>query len=385
MSRRQRELQKKVHEDLANRSFHGVWGQICVLLTLLLATHFPVRAPAFTYSATSLMLVQTTLRWFLLKRMDALYAGNPRRFEMSHAALILFCALFWGVVTSLAFWAYGPYDHDILVLYLCDAGISIGLVTIFVHDARLIRISLTLLYLPQIGTLVLASKNGEWKLAVTLLIYTLYLSAQGKKLSLAYWRQINDNYELATIARRDFLTSLPNRLYMEELLEASIASARGTGGQLALLYIDLDGFKQINDRFSHRIGDLFLCAIAARLTAGIQSEGIAARLGGDEFSILVTKCPSSKAAVDIAERVLRVAREPLSIEGHTFCVSASIGVSLFPGDGNAADHLVRAADHAMYAAKTSGKNQVCLFDALRDESSIPEEPAGCSLMLSGVA
>jgi diguanylate cyclase (GGDEF)-like protein len=252
-------------------------------------------------------------------------------------------------------------------------------VTVLVHNVRLMHIALTLLYAPQLVSQLLFGGSGRWGPTLTILAYLIYIAAQGKKLSQAYWRQIEDNYDLATIARRDYLTSLPNRLFMEELLETTITGARRSGGQLALLYIDLDGFKQINDRFSHRIGDLFLCEVARRLSAGIQSKGVAARLGGDEFSILVTECPSKDAAVEIAERIVRLAREPLLIEGHTLCFSASIGVSLFPRDASAADHLVRAADHAMYAAKNSGKNRVCFFEAIRDETNFSRELNRCSL------
>jgi diguanylate cyclase (GGDEF)-like protein len=167
---------------------------------------------------------------------------------------------------------------------------------------------------------------------------------------------------------------------MEETLETSILTARRDGGQLALLYVDLNGFKQINDRFSHRVGDLFLCEIAKRMSAAIQSEGIAARVGGDEFTILITECASVKAAGEIADRVLRLARQPLSIEGHSFCFSASIGVSLFPNDAHVPDQLVRAADLAMYAAKSSGKNKVCFFEAVRDQRGIRGEPDAGSII-----
>lgn len=370
---RQSDLTKRVQEDLANRSMQGIWGQPCVLLLVFLTTNCVERAPTLMWTACALMAIQTALRLLLLKRMRVLYPRNPRLWEKSHLVLIMFCSGFWGFMGTFAICAYGYHDQNTLVFLLCHAGITLGMVTVLVHDTGLMKLALALLYTPQVSAQILLGADGRWGPTLTILAYLMYIAMQGKKLNQAYWRQVNDNYDLATIARRDYLTSLPNRLYMEEMLETSITNARQSGGKMALLYIDIDGFKQINDRFSHRVGDLFLREIAKRLTAGIRSDGIAARLGGDEFAILVTECASEQAAVAIAERVLRLAREPLSIEGNPLGVSASIGISFFPGDADISDHLVRAADQAMYVAKCSGKNQVRVFDSVRDLPGAPAE------------
>jgi diguanylate cyclase (GGDEF)-like protein len=370
----QKDLARKVQEDLASRSLQGTWGQPCALLMLFLTTDC---APALVWGASAVMVIQSSLRLILLRRMHLMYPGNPGRWEFLHMALVMFCAAFWGALAAFAIWAYGYHNQNTLVFLLCHAGIALGMVTLLVHNLRLMHIALALLYAAQIASQLLFGADGRWGPTMTIVAYLIYLAVQGKKLHQAYWRQIKDNHELATVARHDYLTRLPNRLFMEEVLETSIAAARRTGGQVALLYIDLDGFKQINDRFSHRIGDLFLCEIAGRLTAGIQTQGIAARLGGDEFTILVNECPSTKVAFEIAERVLRLAREPLSIEGHSLCFSASVGVSLFPSDADVADQLVRAADQAMYAAKTSGKNRVCFFETIGDRARMVEAPEAC--------
>ena len=371
---RQDDLARKMQEDLASRSLQGTWGQPFALLMVFVTTDAPGRTPVLVWSSSAVLAALTVLRLVLLKRMHVLYPRNPHRWEFVHLTAIMGCAGLWGALAAFALWAYGYHDQTTLVILLCHAAIALGLVTLLVHDLRLMRIGLALLYAPQITSQLLFGAHGRWGPLVTIVAYLIYIATQGKKLNEAYLRQIKDNCDLATIAHHDYLTSLPNRLYMDEMLEESITGARRTGGQVALLYIDLDGFKQINDRFSHRVGDLFLCEIARRLTKGIHSDGVAARLGGDEFTILVKECPSVKRAVEISERVLRLAREPISIEGHSLSFSASIGVSLFPADANVADHLVRAADQAMYAAKTSGKNRVCFFDSIKGKTRMSDEP-----------
>ncbi len=175
-----------------------------------------------------------------------------------------------------------------------------------------------------------------------------------------YEQQISHHYERSVAAYRDCLTGLPNRLYMNQVLEACVDEAVDKRQQIALLYIDLDGFKQINDRHSHKVGDLFLREAATRISGCLRSGDVAARIGGDEFTILLPECASEKEAIGLANRILWTAREPVVIDGHRLHSSTSIGVSLYPQMAKSAELLVRSADEAMYAAKMSGKDRVCL-------------------------
>ncbi len=147
---------------------------------------------------------------------------------------------------------------------------------------------------------------------------------------------------------------------MNRMLESCLDDANEERRQTAMLYIDLDGFKQIKDRRSHKVGDLFLCEAATRISQCLRGNDVAARIGEDEFTILLPECASEKEAIGLANRILRSAREPVVIDGHRLSYSTSIGVSMFPQMAASAELLVRSADEAMYAAKMSGKDRVCL-------------------------
>jgi diguanylate cyclase (GGDEF)-like protein/PAS domain S-box-containing protein len=156
-------------------------------------------------------------------------------------------------------------------------------------------------------------------------------------------------------ALHDPLTGLPNRALFADRLEHALTDAHRTGLRSGLVYLDLDGFKHVNDTAGHAAGDELLQQVAARLRQCLRPGDTLARLGGDEFAVL---CPgSSGAATVVAERLLHALRAPVVLAAGTYCVSASLGVTLtLPQDS--ADTAVQRADAAMYAAKRSGKDQV---------------------------
>jgi diguanylate cyclase (GGDEF)-like protein/PAS domain S-box-containing protein len=163
------------------------------------------------------------------------------------------------------------------------------------------------------------------------------------------------------LAHHDSLTGLPNRLLMHDRLHQAIVQARRSGGQVALMFMDLDRFKLVNDSFGHVIGDTLLKKVAARLTHCLRDTDTVARLGGDEFTIMLPDVDSPQGAGEVAERILSDFAEPFSEAEQELYVSASIGISLFPRDGTAPDELVKHADTAMYSAKDSGRNTDCYF------------------------
>ncbi|MGD9164860.1 MAG: EAL domain-containing protein, partial [Chromatiales bacterium] len=169
--------------------------------------------------------------------------------------------------------------------------------------------------------------------------------------------------DLDRIAHYDMLTSLPNRRLLDDRLTHAIAYARRHGKNLAVCYLDLDGFKSINDHFGHEGGDRMLVAIARRLESMSRAEDTVARLGGDEFVLLWSDIGDESDCVRALERILHKVSEPMLLNGETVSVSASVGVTLFPDDQVDADSLLRHADHAMYTAKQLGKNRYQIFDA----------------------
>jgi diguanylate cyclase (GGDEF)-like protein/PAS domain S-box-containing protein len=169
--------------------------------------------------------------------------------------------------------------------------------------------------------------------------------------------------DLDRIAHYDMLTSVPNRRLLRDRLEQAIAYTRRHGKSLAVCYLDLDGFKPINDQFGHEGGDRMLIEIAHRLQAMSRGEDTVARLGGDEFVLLWNEIGSEADCIRALERILEKVSEPMLLENEQVSVSASIGVTLYPDDNVDADSLLRHADHAMYTAKQLGKNRYQIFDA----------------------
>lgn len=159
------------------------------------------------------------------------------------------------------------------------------------------------------------------------------------------------NVKLRTIAERDALTGLYNRTAFFERFEHEIAAARQAHRGLGVLYVDLDGFKSVNDRYGHRTGDLLLQILARRLRTTVRDSDTIARLGGDEFAVLVSSVNSPQVLETVRGDVMRMADTPLTIEGNVVTIGVSVGAALFPRDGEVSDRLIEAADRAMYAAK----------------------------------
>ncbi len=189
-------------------------------------------------------------------------------------------------------------------------------------------------------------------------------------------RQREQEEQLQRLAHFDALTGLPNRVQLAQRLQEGMQQARATGTQLGVAYLDLDGFKPVNDRFGHGAGDRLLVIVAARLTRALRPVDCVARLGGDEFVILL---PGVAERGD-CERVLRqlMARisAPYTLETERVAITTSIGYTLYPEDDADADTLLRHADQAMYQAKQAGRNRFHGFDALQERSQREQRAQG---------
>jgi diguanylate cyclase (GGDEF)-like protein/PAS domain S-box-containing protein len=162
-------------------------------------------------------------------------------------------------------------------------------------------------------------------------------------------------------AYHDALTGLPNRRLFRDRLTVALAHARRLKNPLAVMFLDLDRFKVVNDTLGHSTGDELLKAIAARLQASLREEDSIARMGGDEFTVLLADLKTPDAAAKIAQKVLETIALPLQIDGTELFITTSIGIALFPSDGDTAELLLANADHAMYRAKDAGRNSYQMF------------------------
>lgn len=173
--------------------------------------------------------------------------------------------------------------------------------------------------------------------------------------------------ELAHRAQHDALTGLPNRILFEDRLRQAIASAKRQSQRLALLWIDLDRFKLVNDTLGHRTGDELLHQISARIRGAVRASDTVARMGGDEFAVILTHLEGTARPEMIAQKVLDALQQPVRVSEHDLLVTGSIGIACYPEHGDDPTSLVKAADIAMYKAKASGKNAYKTFASTQAE------------------
>ena len=172
--------------------------------------------------------------------------------------------------------------------------------------------------------------------------------------------------ELAYRAAHDSLTGLPNRTVLEARVRDDLAANR----PFSLLFVDLDGFKEVNDTFGHQVGDRLLQAAAERIRSAVSGDDLPARLGGDEFAIAVTSVTNTEVALDIAGRVLSALGAPFHIDGHWLHISGSLGIAMSGMHGDDFTVLLRCADRALYAAKGAGKNCSAVLDPVTYEPRV---------------
>ena len=175
--------------------------------------------------------------------------------------------------------------------------------------------------------------------------------------------------QLYHLAHHDMLTGLPNRLTFLDRLQQAQALARRLKQQVAVLFLDLDRFKIINDTLGHTIGDQLLQETARRLSACVREVDTVARLGGDEFTLLLGQLSDVQAAAQVAKKILGVLAKPIQIGGHELFITTSIGISLFPDDGSEPIGLLKKADIAMYHAKSHGRNNCQFYDGSMDQEA----------------
>lgn len=191
--------------------------------------------------------------------------------------------------------------------------------------------------------------GGLFALMTTFMIWQLLRMNERLHSSQLQYRQL---------AQHDSLTGLPNRILLSDRFEQAVARVERNREKLVLLYMDLDGFKRINDDHGHQTGDLVLAEIANRFRTTIRSSDSVIRMGGDEFIVLLENIKNIDAVLSISDKLLKSVSQPIQVNSLEFTLGMSIGVACFPSDGLTLDQLITAADHAMYTAKAAGKNQI---------------------------
>ena len=214
---------------------------------------------------------------------------------------------------------------------------------------------------------VLADKAGR-QIPVEFIVRTMLRN--GERLRMTIVRDLRDRHaaqaRIHHLAHHDTLTGLPNRMSFMEQLDHLLMGARTHGSRLALLFIDLDHFKRVNDSLGHLVGDTLLRTVAARITSSLRATDIVARFGGDEFMVLLPGLPvhgeRGTDVEEVAQKLLAAIEVPLIAEGRPISVTPSVGIALYPDDGDSPHDLVKHADTAMYLAKSRGRANYQFFD-----------------------
>jgi two-component system cell cycle response regulator len=190
---------------------------------------------------------------------------------------------------------------------------------------------------------------------------------------------------LEPLALADPLTGIANRRLLADRMSVALVHARRNKSAMAVMYLDLDGFKKINDTLGHLVGDILLKMVAGRLTATVREEDTVARLGGDEFIIALWHVTGTEDAARVALKMIEAVSQPYSIEGHTVNITTSLGVGIYPDHGEDASTLMKSADLALYEAKHAGKNayrisvRTDLSTPARRQHDLPGAPSDAPL------
>jgi diguanylate cyclase (GGDEF)-like protein len=201
----------------------------------------------------------------------------------------------------------------------------------------------------QAGAKDFVSKPYEWA-EVLMRVHNLL------EVRLLYKQIEHHNEVLESLALHDQLTGLANRRLLTDRMSMAMAHARRNESAMAVVYLDLDGFKQLNDRLGHGAGDMLLKMVASRLVKTVRQEDTVARLGGDEFVLVLWHLAEPGYAATVARKVIEALSQPFDIEGNTVSITTSAGVGIYPIHGEDADTLTKSADLALYEAKRAGKN-----------------------------
>ncbi len=332
---------------------------MAILLRSRIPSHEPPRAPLHTPRP------RQSAWWRHIRERIAVSGPRhgatvpqPVKFLSLKYRIALFVFILQMAVITLLFWFIFPAatSRDL------HQGIPIALAALSI--SALISLGMGNLLTGRLQQLERASRRmSDGEVGVTVAIpghdEVARLASVFNEMSVSLQTQFDElqqvQQELAFQAQHDPLTGLPNRLLFDLRCSQAIATAQDKQQQLALLFFDLDNFKNINDSYGHQVGDRVLTAVAARLTLLLQERALLARLGGDEFCVLLDRLSHQEEAITTAQAILDMLATPLCCEEHEFFLSASIGICIYPQDGEDETRLLRNADTAMYRAKEAGR------------------------------
>lgn len=285
----------------------------------------------------------------------------------------------WGIV-PVAFFADASTGGQLVITCLCSGMLAGGALAFATIPIAAIAFTAPIF----VGIAICLSRNGDLAFLLIAFLVVVYGSVLLRGVfvnSIAFARRVMRQIEAERTVRQDPLTQLPNRVAFNETLDAALKRLALSGEEFAVLLLDLDRFKEVNDRFGHPAGDEFLVQVASRLQRCTRAAEHVARIGGDEFALVMANLARSEDALEIAERFVAAFTEPFLIEGREFVGATSVGIVLAPRDGNTPLDIMKNADAALYRAKKAGPGTVCFFEeeddkASRDRKALQTDLAG---------
>jgi diguanylate cyclase (GGDEF)-like protein len=357
-----------------SQAYTGLLASLfCATIILISLYHMPLHEVVVVWYG--FVIAQTLLRWFIVSLHEK---GKHQEKDLQlWRSLFIFGACLGGIVwgsTGFIFLPHiNPQQQTLLLLVL--AGTTAGAVPVFTPVLSAAVIFITTIALPVIIILSVAGSNFLFD--STVIVYFFFLLALSKKthmtLRYALGLQFENNALLVNLseaknelekinkkleqaATHDPLTNVANRNLFITIFDQAIENAKHNKNILALMYIDLDNFKNVNDIHGHHVGDQLLLVLTDRLEHVVNSPDEVARLGGDEFTIIREDINNPKEIAAFAKRVCEIIAEPIIINELELRITASIGIGVYPIDGNDAEKLLNVADRAMYHVKERGGN-----------------------------
>lgn len=372
------EINDKIQVRLVKYCFFHIRTSLLISLfcsTILFFGLFGNNKDQYLYSWYALSCVVTLFRFMMVKQYQK---HESTMHDFNYWKNLFTLGAFWGGIC----WSYlivyifpvvSNLEQTLCILIL--AGVTAGSVTTLTGIKMAVVGYLSFSLIPLIFELILIKNYIYHLFTFTAIVYYLFLVIISMNIhniirNVIYLQFENDTLlkKLQHHATHDTLTDIDNPRQFYANLSYAIEQAEFAKNKFTLLFIDLDHFKNVNDNYGHEMGDKLLMQVADRLKTIIRNADFVARIGGDEFTVILWKLSEKEHIIKIAKKICYNLSQPFEIDSKTFYVSASIGISIFPNDGNDSIAMMKAADAAMYYVKRHGKNNFCFADQLARET-----------------
>jgi len=356
-------IRERSARELARRGLLGAIIYTVVILVVGWLTPLAHDFPRAFATAVLLTAVTGAARVLLLIRFDSIYPRRPNRWVRLYAIAIWIAAAAWGGIAGIVVHNYGVAWASMLTITI-TAGLCAGALSSMSMRIDVLWTYLGLMLLPSlVASTTLTGMQGR-SLIFVFLSYLVYSMIQGRNMYRDYWEALinairldaHTRQRLHDLTYRDPLTGLPNRALFGDRLNQAIRDGRRTSRLVGIMTVNLDRFMNINDTLGHESGDALLKVVSDRLTSVLREPDTLSRLGADNFALVLPNLAQARDLARVAQKVSDALAEPLGLKGLELFMTASVGIAVYPRDGEEADHLLKNAEAAMSRVKEQGGN-----------------------------